>query len=149
MTKVNSRYSKLDTGKERVLVDPTTVVETVAGRTFDIPKNLLHVHAYHEDIPRVIEFLTKANFKSLGKTTGLKGKLCVKQKGKCPICGNSLFKDELGNVDILNFNNLEIDHIQPISKGGSKTSLQNLRLVHLTCHRKHTKDTFSSHNIDS
>ena len=65
--KTESRYSESDTGKERTLVDPTTVVETVAGRTFAIPNNLLHVHAYHEDINQLIEFLTKANFKSLGK----------------------------------------------------------------------------------
>jgi RNA-directed DNA polymerase len=149
VTKSSSRYSRLDTGKERVLVDPTTVVETVAGRTFAIPKDLLHIHAYHEDINKVVEFLTKANFKSLGKSTGMKGKLSIKQKGKCPICGDSLFKDELGNIDILNFNNLEVDHAKPISKGGSKTSLENLRLLHLTCHRKLTKDTFCSHNIDS
>ena len=71
----------------------------------------------------------------------MKGKLSKKQKGICPICGNSLFKDDLGNPDVLNFNNLEVDHINPISKGGSKSSTQNLRLLHLACHRKLTKNT--------
>lgn len=148
VTKTTSRYSKLNTGKERVLVDPTTVVETVAGRTFAIPKDLLHIHGYHEDIPKVIEFLTKANFKSLGKSAGMKGKLSLKQKGMCPVCGNSLFRDELGNTDVLNFNNLEVDHVKPISKGGSRTALQNLRLIHLVCHRKLTKNTSFSREAD-
>lgn len=148
VTKTTSRYSKLNTGKERVLVDPTTVVETVAGRTFAIPKDLLHIHGYHEDIPKVIEFLTKANFKSLGKSPGMKGKLSLKQKGICPVCGNSLFRDELGNTDVLNFNNLEVDHVKPISKGGSRTALQNLRLIHLVCHRKLTKNTSFSREAD-
>lgn len=149
VTKNTSRYSKLDTGKERVLVDPTTVVETVPGRTFAIPKDLLHIHGHHEDIQKVIEFLTRANFKSLGKSTGMKGKLSIKQKGVCPICKNSLFKDDLGKIDVLNFNNLEVDHIKPISKGGSKTSPQNLRLIHLECHRELTKNTSFSRDIDS
>lgn len=130
-------------------MDPTTVVETVPGRTFAIPKELLHIHGHHDDIHKVIEFLTKANFKSLGKSTGMKGKLSLKQKGMCPICENSLFKDDLGNIDVLNFNNLEVDHIKPISKGGSKTSPQNLRLIHLECHRKLTKNTSFSRDIDS
>ena len=129
-------------------MDPTTVVETVPGRTFAIPKELLHIHGHHADIHKVIEFLTKANLKSRGKSIGMKGKLSIKQKGMCPICENSLFKDELGN-DVLNFNNLEVDHIKAISKGGSKTSPQNLRLIHLECHRKLTKNTSFSRDIDS
>ena len=141
VTRKTSRYSEKDTGKERTMVDPTTVVETVAGRTFAIPKNLLHIHGFHEDIQKVIEFQTKANFKSLGKYTGLKGKLSIRQKGNCPICNKSLFKDELGNTDVLSFNNLEIDHIKPISKGGPKSHLQNLRLLHRACHRKLTQNT--------
>lgn len=148
VTQTTSRYSKLNTGKERVLVDPTTVVETMAGRTFAIPKDLLHIHGYHEDIHKLTEFLTKANFKALGKSAGMKGKLSAKQKGICPVCGNSLFScaEELGNIDVLN--NLEVDHIKPISKGGSRTSPQNLRLVHLVCHRKLTKNTTFSRNTD-
>lgn len=141
VTRDTSRYSEKDTGKERTMVDPTTVVETVAGRTFAIPKNLLHIHGFHEDIQKIIEFQTKANFKSLGKSTGLKGKLSIRQKGNCPICNKLLFKDELGNTEVLNFNNLEVDHIKPISKGGPKAHLRNLRLLHRACHRKLTRNT--------
>lgn len=45
--------------------------------------------------------------------------------GICSIC-----KDELKSTDLF-----EIDHIVEKSKGGSD-DLNNLRLVHLTCHRK-------------
>jgi len=75
-----------------------------------------------------VERLNKANLASLGKTEGLKGKLATRQKGLCAICNKSLFLTSENSIMEAGF--LDIDHIQPISEGGSKTSLKNVRLVH-------------------
>jgi len=58
----------------------------------------------------------------------MKGKLLKRQKGYCPICGVEITESELlsGVVDI--------DHIIPISKGGSRMKISNLRLIHENCH---------------
>ena len=47
---------------------------------------MYHIHGYHDDISKLEEKLVKANFASMGKTEGMKGKLSKKQKGLCPIC---------------------------------------------------------------
>lgn len=59
-----------------------------------------------------------------------KRKLLNKQKGICPLCsGTFWYGDEM-----------EIDHIVPIFKGGQRTST-NIQLVHKHCHhRKTSKD---------
>ena len=53
-------------------------------------------------------------------------KLYISQKGKCTICNFSL--ENCYN------NNLDIDHIIPLVKGGSN-HLNNLRLIHRNCHK--------------
>ena len=59
-----------------------------------------------------------------------KRKLLNKQKGVCPLClGSFWYGDEI-----------EIDHIIPIFKGGQRISA-NIQLVHRHCHhRKTSKD---------
>jgi RNA-directed DNA polymerase len=50
-------------------------------------------------------------------------KLLQKQKGKCACCGHYFRQDDV----------IEIDHIEPKSKGG-KNSYDNLQLLHRHCH---------------
>lgn len=132
-TQSERRYS---IGKSAItwLVDPTTVVTSVPARIFNIPKDMLYIHGYHNDIRKLEEKIVKANFASKGKTEGLKGKLSNKQKGICSICNNSLFF----NFDrsLIEAGYLDIVHIIPISQGGSKNSITNVRLVHRWCHRE-------------
>lgn len=52
-----------------------------------------------------------------------------RQNGKCAFCHKFITADEI--VD----NQIELDHIQPISKGGTNR-LCNLRLVHADCHKE-------------
>ncbi len=53
--------------------------------------------------------------------------LLKKQKGRCPIC-ELYFKDD---------DRMEIDHITPLSLGGSRT-YRNLQLLHRHCHDRKT-----------
>jgi hypothetical protein len=119
-------------------VDPTNVTTTVPARTFSITNDLLGIHGYHQNIKLLEERLTKVNLASLGKKEGLKGKLSFKQKGICPICDKSLFLSSDNNPLESGF--LDIDHITPISEGGSKTNLNNVRLLHRWCHKEIHKD---------
>jgi len=103
-------------------------VNTTSGRTYNIPKTLLEIHAYHPDRHKLIDFQIKANFAGMGKSEGLKGKLLVRQQGKCELCRQSLFHYPDGSE--IGFISYEIDHIVPISEGGSKTVQKNMRLLH-------------------
>jgi 5-methylcytosine-specific restriction endonuclease McrA len=68
--------------------------------------------------------------KSIPGVSESKKKLLNKQKGICPLClGTFWYGDEM-----------EIDHIVPIFKGGQRIST-NIQLVHKHCHhRKTSKD---------
>jgi 5-methylcytosine-specific restriction endonuclease McrA len=63
---------------------------------------------------------------SLGKEESFKGKLFKNQNGICIICNKPLLVDTF-----LKTGNLHIDHIKPISEGGEKSKLSNLRLIHI------------------
>lgn len=62
--------------------------------------------------------------------TASRQKIAQRQKGCCPVCGESLYNDE----------ELHIHHKIPKAKGG-KNNYGNLVLLHLYCHQKvHSKD---------
>lgn len=52
-------------------------------------------------------------------------KIAARQGFNCPVCGESLFNEEI----------LHTHHIKPRSKGG-KDNYANLQLVHLYCHQQ-------------
>ncbi|MCX6707779.1 MAG: DUF262 domain-containing protein, partial [Candidatus Woesearchaeota archaeon] len=54
-----------------------------------------------------------------------KKQLLENQNNICPICASSLFLGE----------NIEVDHIKPISKGG-KDDISNLQMVHADCNKR-------------
>lgn len=54
--------------------------------------------------------------------------LLQRQKGKCTVCHGTFNLDDV----------MEVDHIQPRSKGG-KDSYDNLQLLHRYCHTQKTK----------
>ena len=126
----NSRFTNSEEGKKTYLIDPTVVVNTVSGIKFNIPDRIKDIHAYDKNYLKLVEFQTQTNFLTLGKEESYKGKLYKSQKGICVICSKPLIVDSY-----LKFGNLHLDHIQPISEKGSKTSMKNLRLIHIWCHQ--------------
>jgi len=50
-----------------------------------------------------------------------------RQKGICPCCGNPITRDDIAS------NKAHVHHMLPRSKGGTD-GLNNLRLLHLSCH---------------
>jgi 5-methylcytosine-specific restriction endonuclease McrA/uncharacterized protein (UPF0212 family) len=68
---------------------------------------------------------------------GITEKLFKLQQGKCACCGESLFTLPSGKVD---GKKVHLDHIMPLSKGGTNTD-QNMQLLTSTCNlEKHKKD---------
>jgi RNA-directed DNA polymerase len=130
MTHKPSRYGDNKGGKYTYLIDPTIVVNTVSAIKFIIPNALLPIHGYHRDYLNLIECQTKNNLMSLGKHESFKGKLYKIQKGICTMCNKPLLVDI-----ILKTGTLHIDHIKPISEGGSKSKISNMRLIHIWCHK--------------
>ena len=66
-------------------------------------------------------------------------KIVVRQKGRCPQCGESLFNGE--DTGLFNGNGEELHrhHLKPRAKGGEST-YRNLRYMHLFCHQQaHSK----------
>ncbi|WP_333266860.1 MULTISPECIES: HNH endonuclease [unclassified Microcoleus] len=64
-------------------------------------------------------------------------KLLQKQKGKCACCGHYFRQHDV----------MEIDHIEPKSKGG-KNSYDNLQLLHRHCHDEKTANDGSYGTCD-
>lgn len=118
------------------MVKPTQVVATISPKQYRIPKDLELIHAYHPEYEKLIEFNTKVSIKSLKLNQTNKIKLLIKQKGKCDICGETLLNEK---GEFMYDGTTNIHHKQMRSKGGAKSKLTNLALVHEDCHRHHRR----------
>jgi RNA-directed DNA polymerase len=88
------------------------------------------------DDPNLKEYWKKRQASKAKDLTLSKQKIAQRQRGICPVCGQSLFNEEV----------LHIHHKQLRSKGG-KSSYSNLVLVHLYCHQKiHSNSDEKSEN---
>lgn len=132
LTNSQSRYSD-NAGKAKYLLSPHLAATTISGRICNIPKGIVEIHAYSDEVEKLIAYQDKINLTSLGKGQGLKGKLLVRQKGLCAHCNRSLIYRHDGTE--LAPGMLDINHITPISAKGSKSSMKNMELVHQWCHR--------------
>jgi RNA-directed DNA polymerase len=79
------------------------------------------------DDPSLQDYWTKRELAKVKDLPPNPGRLAKRQRGKCPICGESLFIDE----------NIEQHHIVPRVAGGSNHD-DNKLLVHLYCHQQLT-----------
>lgn len=112
-------------GKKIYLVDPSNIVSSVCATKFNIPKNLLNIHAFHKDYLKILEYKSKTNLLSIGKYESYKSKLFKKQNGVCAVCKK-----------IISIEDANIHHIIPISEGGNASRLTNMILIHLWCHKE-------------
>lgn len=114
--------------KSRYLVDIGTSSQLLSTKNYVIPLNLLHVHAYHPDYMKMIQFNTNNNFKAMGLNSSFKTRLLSAQNNLCSHCVNSL----LTSTGL--YEGLHIHHIMPIYKGGNRKDIQNMVLLHSWCH---------------
>lgn len=119
-----SRFNS-ENKKIRMLVNPTNINRLLAANTYTIPKKLIGIHAYHENVNKLKDWNLKNNIKALGEYANLKEKLYRTQKGLCWLCKKDI-KDPNKNM--------HIHHIHPIYKGGSRNKFKNLALLHKECH---------------
>lgn len=134
ITRNNSIYNDSKGGKSIELVNPTQVVTTMSPKRYRIPKELELVHAYHSDFKRVIDFNAMVSLENLKANPTTKVKLLIKQKGLCNMCGMTLL-NESGEFEHDGTTN--IHHEETRSRGGSKSNINNLKLVHSKCHVEH------------
>jgi RNA-directed DNA polymerase len=131
VTHDNSAFKETKGGKSIEMVNPTQVVATISPKQYRIPKALELIHAYHSEYEKLIEFNTKMGIKSLELNQTNKIKLLIKQKGKCDICGETLLNE---NGEFMYDGSTNIHHKQMRSKGGAKSKLANMVLIHEDCH---------------
>jgi len=110
----------------------------MSARRYRIPSELETVHAYHPDYEKIILNNQRLAVESVIKTGTLKLKLFKKQNGRCGMC-----------KDYLNMNTEEfmpspgewhIHHKVKRAKGGSKSNIDNMELIHFSCHINHHKE---------
>ena len=116
------------------MVNPTQIVATISPKQYRIPKDLELVHAYHPEYEKLIEFNTKMSIKGLQMNQTNKIKLLIKQKGKCDMCGKTLLSE---NGEFMYDGTSNIHHKEMRVKGGPKSKLSNLVLIHEDCHIRH------------
>lgn len=134
VTLQESAYKETKGGKSIELVNPTQIVATISPKQYRIPKDLELIHAYHPEYEKLIEFNTKMGIKSLQMNQTNKIKLLIKQKGKCDMCGKTLLNE---NGEFMYDGTSNIHHKEMRARGGAKSKLSNLVLIHEDCHIRH------------
>jgi 5-methylcytosine-specific restriction endonuclease McrA len=96
----------------------------MAGKEFIILSKLLEIHAFDKRAKALVEFQATVNLKTLGRYNPKKGKLLLKQNSLCSIC------NELITLEQMSDGKVHIHHVNPIFKGGSRSKLENMALIH-------------------
>lgn len=127
-----SRFASTESSvvtKRIFLQDISTVNKLIAGKDYIIPKNIVGIHAFDKNAKALVEFQATVNLKSLGKYNPRKGKLLKKQNSLCSVCNQLITLEQISDGQI------HIHHVNPIFKGGSRSKLENMELIHSWCHR--------------
>jgi len=113
---------KAETGDEILCIDTIPIVRFVKI------KSGMRVHAGDKATKEYWEKRIYTN--ALSQIYSIKvAKLFKKQKGICPYCGSPITKDDIVGDKI------HVHHMLPSLEGGSE-KLNNLRLLHLDCHKE-------------
>ena len=92
---------------------------------FPIERHTLVKGTSSPDDPRLKDYWIKRQAAKAKDLTLSQQKLAQRQKGRCRVCGESLFNDE----------GLQVHHLLARTQGG-KDTYSNLILVHLLCHQQ-------------
>lgn len=90
----NSRYKDNDSGKSIYLVNPIADIETLSMFKGKLKNKFKHIHAYHEKVKDVEEFINKQLINNKWKHKSLKEKLFKTQKGVCSYCHKTIELDK-------------------------------------------------------
>ncbi len=93
----------------------------------NIQRHVKVIGTYSPDDPTLTKYWRKRELRKIKDLPPKLRQLARQQKGKCPLCGESLFIDE----------NVEQHHIIRRDEGGKDTK-ENLVLLHLYCHQQIT-----------
>ena len=126
-----SRFKDADNEKSIYLVNPTSDIETLTMNDTRLADRLKGIHGFHDEVEKVEEFLYEQGIINNWKTSSLKHKLFRRQKGVCSYCHKFMKLDQ-------NRTNA-IHHIIPLNKGGSRSNMDNMQLLHKECHNEHHK----------
>jgi RNA-directed DNA polymerase len=132
VTNSKSRFKSIDSNEERkriYLQDISNVNKILSGKEYIIPNNIIGIHAFDKKVKALIEFQATVNLKSLGKYNPRKGKLLDRQNSLCSICNQLITLEQISEGKV------HIHHVNPIFKGGSRSELENMVLIHSWCHR--------------
>jgi RNA-directed DNA polymerase len=92
---------------------------------FPIERHILVKGRASPDDPKLKGYWRARNKAKAKDLAPSKQKLAQRQKGLCPVCGETLFNEE----------ELHVHHKKPRAKGG-KSNYGNLQLIHLFCHQQ-------------
>jgi len=117
-----------------VFADPSTGQYLIRLKWMPIQRHILIKHGASPDNPGQRKYWKKRDLRKSELLPTIRHKrVARRQKGVCPVCGNTLFGDE----------SLHLHHIKPKIEGGTDAP-QNLALLHHTCHRQvHKRRTVS------
>jgi len=120
--KVKGIFYSQETGLRLIQISKIPIVR------FKKNKSGMRIHAGDKE---TIEYWKEREFKNaLSQIYSVKvEKLLQKQKGICPCCEKPITKEEITRKEV------ETHHLEPRSEGGSE-KLNNLRLLHIHCHKK-------------
>jgi hypothetical protein len=89
-----------------------------------MPKKLLTIHGFDQNYMELVKFQAELNLKSLSKYSPFKSKLLKKQNSICTLCNRLITLEQIANGLI------HIHHVEPIFKGGARSKLKNMELLH-------------------
>jgi len=78
--------------------------QLISSKFYIIPKNIEHVHAYHPDYIKLLDFNANVNLKAMGINSSFRDKLLKKQNYICDHCGLSLYSDRINDDQYLGEN---------------------------------------------
>jgi RNA-directed DNA polymerase len=105
--------------------DARTKAHLLRFSWFPIQRHVLVAGRASPDDPHLQEYWEKRQAAKAKDAPPSKQRMARNQKGRCPVCLESLFNEE----------EVQVHHLQPRRKGGSD-SYRNLILVHLYCHQQ-------------